>query len=71
MEEYNSTYETNYLTFNAYLTKVFSTMAMGLVISTLCAFFFSQTLIFTPFRSSLMLVSVLLVLVLPFISRQD
>lgn len=38
MNEYNSTYESSYLTFNQYLTKVFSIMSLGLIISAVTSF---------------------------------
>lgn len=56
MNEYGSTYESSYITFNEYLTKVFSTMVVGLLISTLSAFF-GQGLLFTSYGYTLMMAS--------------
>ena len=60
MNDFNTnTYEQNYLTFNQYLTKVFSTMVIGLLISALVAFGFSAAgLMDTGAGSMLMLVSI-------------
>lgn len=57
--ENSNLYDTGYLTFRDYLTKVFTSLGLGLAISTVSAFLFiSLGIMYTSFGTSLMMVSI-------------